>query len=267
MTASLKVAGVRHAFRDLPVLDGVDFEVAAGELVCLIGPSGCGKTTLLHVLAGLVRPVGGDVVVGGVGLGGPGEEPRVGYVFQEPRLLNWRSVRDNLRIALQASRMPAGEWDAAIELNLARVGLLDFQHAWPLTLSGGMRQRLSLVRALIVRPDYLLMDEPFSALDEMTARVLRRELLGLLKDTPTTVLFITHSIGEAIYLADRILFLTRRPARIFKELRVPLPKPRDYGSADLYALEGQVVREVLATWGYYDGPPPRAGGRDPGGGS
>ena len=253
MTASLTVAGLRHAFGDLPVLDGLDFAVAPGEFVCVIGPSGCGKTTLLHVLAGLVRPVGGDVAVGGTGLGGPGEEPRVGYVFQEPRLLNWRSVRDNLRIALGASRVPATEWDAAIESNLARVGLLDFRQAWPLTLSGGMRQRLSLARALIVRPDYLLMDEPFSALDEMTARGLRRELLGLLKDTPTTVLFITHSIGEAIYLADRVLFLTRRPARVFKELRVPLPKPRDYGSPELYALEGQIVREVLAAWGYYDG--------------
>lgn len=267
MTASLKVAGVRHAFRDLPVLDVVDFEAAPGEFVCLIGPSGCGKTTLLHVMAGLVQPTGGHVVVDGRGLGGQGENPRPGYVFQEPRLLNWRCVRENLRIALEASRVPVPEWNAAIESSLARVGLLEFQHAWPLTLSGGMRQRLSLARALIVRPDYLLMDEPFSALDEMTARVLRRELLELLKETPTTVLFITHSISEAIFLADRILFLTRRPARIFKELRVPLPKPRDYGSADLYALEGQVVREVLAKWGYYNGPPPRAGGRDPGGGS
>ncbi len=252
MTASLKVAGLRHAFGDLPVLDGLDFEVSPGEFVCVIGPSGCGKTTLLHVLGGLVQPLAGQVAVGGRELGGAGEDPRVGYVFQEPRLLNWRSVAENLRIALRASRVPPAEWEPAVQAALARVGLLEFQHAWPLTLSGGMRQRLSIARAVAIRPDYLLMDEPFSALDEMTARVMRRELLVLLKEAPTTVLFITHSISEAIFLADRILFLTRRPARIFKELTVPLPKPRDYGSPELYALEGQIVHEVLTTWGYYD---------------
>ena len=252
MTASLKVAGLRHAFGELAVLNGLDFEVMPGEFVCLIGPSGCGKTTLLHVLGGLVRPNAGQVAVAGRALGGGDGDPRVGYVFQEPRLLNWRSVRENLRIALEASRVPLAEREPAIQAALARVGLLDFQHAWPLTLSGGMRQRLSIARALAIRPDYLLMDEPFSALDEMTARVMRRELLQLLQATPTTVLFITHSISEAIFLADRILFLTRRPARIFKELTVRLPKPRDYGSPELYTLEGEIVREALAAWGYYD---------------
>ena len=252
MTASLKVAGLRHAFGDLAVLDGLDFEVMPGEFVCVIGPSGCGKTTLLHVLGGLVRPSAGQVAAGGRALEGGDGDSRVGYVFQEPRLLHWRTVRENLRIALEASRVPAAEREPAIETALRRVGLLEFQHAWPLTLSGGMRQRLSIARALAIRPNYLLMDEPFSALDEMTARVMRRELLLLLQETPTTVLFITHSISEAIFLADRILFLTRRPARIFKELSVPLPKPRDYGSPELYALEGQIVREALTAWGYYD---------------
>ncbi len=252
MTASLKVAGLRHAFGMLAVLDGLDFEVMPGEFVCVIGPSGCGKTTLLHVLGGLVRPSAGQVAVGGCALEGGDGDPRVGYVFQEPRLLNWRTVRENLRIALEARRVPPAECEPAIQAALRRVGLLEFQHAWPLTLSGGMRQRLSIARALAIRPDYLLMDEPFSALDEMTARVMRRELLLLLQETPTTVLFITHSISEAIFLADRILFLTRRPARIFKELAVPLPKPRDYGSPELYALEGEIVREALAAWGYYD---------------
>jgi NitT/TauT family transport system ATP-binding protein len=252
VTASVKVAGLRHAFGNLAVLDGLDFEVMPGEFVCVIGPSGCGKSTLLHVLGGLVRPSAGQVAVGGRALGAGDGDPRVGYVFQEPRLLNWRSARDNLRIALEASRVPPAEWEPAIQAALRRVGLLEFQHAWPLTLSGGMRQRLSIARALAIRPDYLLMDEPFSALDEMTARAMRRELLSLLEATPTTVLFITHSIGEAIFLADRILFLSRRPARIFKELTVPLPKPRDYGSPELYALEGEIVRETLTAWGYYD---------------
>jgi NitT/TauT family transport system ATP-binding protein len=252
VTASLKVAGLRHAFGDLAVLDGLDFEVLPGEFVCVIGPSGCGKTTLLHVLGGLLRPSMGQVAVGGRALEGGNADPRVGYVFQEPRLLNWRTVRENIRIALEASRVPPAEWEPAIQGVLGRVGLLDFQHAWPLTLSGGMRQRLSIARALAIRPDCLLMDEPFSALDEMTARVMRRELLLLLRQMPTTVLFITHSISEAIFLADRILFLTRRPARIFKEFTVPLPKPRDYGSAELYGLEGEIVREALTAWGYYD---------------
>ena len=252
MTAAVKVAGLRHAFGPLHVLDGLDFEVAPGEFVCVIGPSGCGKTTLLHVLGGLVRPLAGHVAVDGRALGDPGAGPRVGYVFQEPRLLNWRSVAENLHIALRASRVPAAEWESSVQAALARVGLLEFQHAWPLTLSGGMRQRVSIARALAIRPEYLLMDEPFSALDEMTARVMRRELLTLLQESPTTVLFITHSISEAIFLADRILFLTRRPARIFKELTVPLRKPRDYGSPDLYALEGRVVHDALTTWGYYD---------------
>lgn len=251
MSTSLRVARVRHRYGEVPVLDGLDFEAVPGELVCLIGPSGAGKTTLLQILSGLLRPSEGEVIVGGRALG-IGEPPRVGYVFQEPRLLNWRTVRDNLRIVLEASRVPRDEWERVIDEALDRVGLHDFQHMWPLTLSGGMRQRIGIARALAIRPDYLLMDEPFSALDEMTARVLRRELLVLLKETPTTVLFVTHSISEAIFMADRILFLTRRPARIFKELTVPLPKPRDYGSPELYALEGEIVREVLTEWGFYE---------------
>ena len=235
---------------DIEAIREVSLQIGYREFVSLLGPSGCGKSTLLMAVGGLLPLTGGAIRIDGREVAGPRRE--IGIVFQAPVLMPWRTVLKNILFPAENLRLPLGPARDRARALLEMTGIADFAGHFPWELSGGMQQRAAICRALIHSPSLLLMDEPFSALDEMTARVMRRELLQLLQATPTTVLFITHSISEAIFLADRILFLTRRPARIFKELTVRLPKPRDYGSPELYTLEGEIVREALAAWGYYD---------------
>jgi NitT/TauT family transport system ATP-binding protein len=232
MTA-IDVQGVSKRFhsrahRDgLTVLDDVSFAVEDREFVCLLGRSGSGKSTLLNLISGLDREYGGAVAFGG--------PARIGYVFQEPRLLPWLTVRDNLLFARAAH---ADEW-------IERVGLGGFERAYPHELSGGMQQRASIARAFAIDPDVLLMDEPFSGLDEFTGRGMRELLLELWRDTRKTVLFVTHHCFEACYLADRILVLGERPGRAIEEERVGLPRPRDYDSTELFELSVRVTRLVM----------------------
>lgn len=234
MTASsaprLRTANLTKRFyqarlgRVTEVLDGIDLAVAAGEFVALLGPSGCGKTTLLHIVDGLVRPTRGQVFVDGTAVSGPGRDRAV--VFQEPALLPWRTTGGNVAYGLECLGVARRERFARAQAAVELVGLEEFAHHYPHELSGGMQQRVNLARALAVDPAILLMDEPFAALDAQTREAMQMELLGIWERTRKTVLFVTHQIAEAIFLADRVVVLTPRPARIRATIAVELPRPR-----------------------------------------
>ncbi|UED87931.1 ABC transporter ATP-binding protein [Streptomyces profundus] len=248
----LRGVTVRHA--DKTVVSGIDLTLRAGEFVALLGPSGCGKSSLLHVLSGLAPVAGGELRLRGAdatdGLRG---RVRVGYVFQDHRLLPWRTVRQNVEIAMKAAGVPKEEWDERLDrfLDMLRVG--EHRDAWPMRLSGGQRQRVSIARALAVNPDIVLMDEPFSGLDEVTGRAMRQELTRLHEVTSVPTLFVTHSIREALFLADRVVILSHGPARVLKTLDVPLERPRRYEDPRLARLEDEVVADVLREWDLVDG--------------
>ena len=224
--AVVTVRGVAKSFGSLEVLRPLDLDVAAGEIVTLLGPSGCGKTTLLRVVAGLETPTTGAVTVAGTTPDRARATKRLGVVPQSPALLPWRTVEANARLLLDVNRRanPAAVPDVA---GLLRdVGLGDFLHALPRELSGGMQQRVALVRAFALGAPILLLDEPFAALDEITRTDMRHLLAELCERTGTTVLFVTHSIAEAVFLSDRVVVLSRRPGTVVGVEDVALPRPR-----------------------------------------
>ncbi len=246
----LRVEDLGVSYGNYEAVKRLDFDIRRGEFVAILGPSGCGKSSMLNVISGLNAPSRGKVFVEDKQLFTPrSKAPRLGYVFQSHRLLPWRSVKKNLEIALAASTVPRGEWDARIDEMLAILHISQFKDAWPMRLSGGQRQRVSIARALIVDPSYILMDEPLSTLDEVTARSLRQELTGICQRTNATVVFVTHSIREAVYLADRILILTRGPARVHEDYKVPLARPRDYDDPRISEIESDIIRRVQGPWG------------------
>ena len=207
-------------------LSDVSLKIARNEFVCLVGPSGCGKSTLLRLVAGLVTPSSGTVSVGGTAVTEPRED--TGIVFQAPTLLPWASIFDNVLFPLDMM----GKLDAAGRARardlLALVGLSGFESKHPRELSGGMQQRAGICRALVHDPDILLMDEPFGALDALTREELTIELMRICRERPKTILFVTHSIPEAVLLADRVVVMSPRPGRIAEIIDVPLPRPRDF---------------------------------------
>lgn len=204
-------------------LEDAAFSVSAGEFVCIVGPSGCGKSTLLKILAGLLSPTSGRVEFDG----GSAAEPRSAIVFQEHGLFPWLKVVDNVAFGLEAQGTGTSERRrAALEL-LDQFGIGAFAQHYPHELSGGMRQRAAIARAMLIKPQILLMDEPFSALDAQSTLVLQEEVLRLWKDNGQTVIYVTHDIEEAVMLGDRILVMTGRPGRIREEVEVPLERPRD----------------------------------------
>jgi NitT/TauT family transport system ATP-binding protein len=205
-------------------LEQVRLEVHADEFLTIVGPSGCGKSTLLKLLGGLLAPTGGAIHVRGMPLRGP--SPDVGMVFQSPVLLPWRSVLDNVLFPIEILRRPRAHYRAEAERLIALVGLSGFERSVPRELSGGMQQRVSICRALIHDPPLLLMDEPFGALDAMTREEMGLELLRVWSERRKTVVFVTHSIPEAILLADRVAVMTPRPGRIVDVLPIDLPRPR-----------------------------------------
>lgn len=225
--------------RPLPVLDDLSMDVTSGEFVCILGPSGSGKSTTLDVLAGLTQQDTGEVLVDGREIGS--REAVFGYVFQNPRLLNWRTVAQNLEFALEAHGVAHSRWKDLVEEQLEMVGLSQFRDAYPLTLSGGMQQRTAIARALIIEPGVLLMDEPFSALDELTARHLRRELVSLWSRLGSTVMFVTHNAMEAAYLADRVVVVSDRPARVIADIRVDVDRPRTSADPAVINVQQQII--------------------------
>lgn len=230
----------------LIALDGLDLTVGAGEVVALIGPNGSGKSTLLRVVAGLLSLERGTVTLDGQPVNGP--SPRLGLVFQEPRLLPWRTTAANIGYPLELAGVARQERQARVEALLDAVGLGAAATQVPSQLSGGMRQRAALARTLALNPSVLLLDEPFSALDELTRERLNLELLALHARTPTTILVVTHSVQEAIFLADRVLVLSERPGRVVADLPIALPRPRTIGDLDA-AVVGDAARRIRAHLG------------------
>jgi NitT/TauT family transport system ATP-binding protein len=223
----------------LDVLAGINLEVQPGEVVALIGPNGSGKSTLLRVAAGLLAPRQGSVELDGRQIVEP--DPAIGLVFQEPRLLPWRSVAANVAYPLELAAWPRPRRDARVAELIELIGLTGWADARPSQLSGGMRQRAALARALALEPRFLLLDEPFSALDALTRERLNLELLGLWGRTGTSILLVTHSIGEAIFVADRVAVLSSRPGRIVADLSVELPRPRTLDALDAAAVSPLAV--------------------------
>jgi len=211
----------------LQVVDEVSFAIADGEFVSLIGPSGCGKTTMLNMLAGFVAPTEGRVLLDGRPIAGPG--PERGVIFQEYGVFPWLTVAQNIEfgLKLRANRIAPEERAAICDRYMRLMGLSDFAGAYPKTLSGGMRQRLAIARAYAVKPEFLLMDEPFGALDAQTSSNMQDLLLDVLRQEGKTVMLIIHSVEEAIYLSSRIVVVTARPARIRTIIDVPFPYPRE----------------------------------------
>ena len=210
----------------LRVVDDVSYRIADGEFVAIIGPSGCGKTTMMNMVAGFMKPSRGAVLLDGMAIEAPG--PDRGVIFQEYGVFPWLTVRENIAfgLTLAANRVEAAERDAICERYMRLMGLIEFADAWPKMLSGGMRQRLALARAYAVRPQFLLMDEPFGALDAQTRTAMQDLLLQVLATEGKTVMLITHSVEEAIYLASRIIVMSARPTRIREEIRIPFAYPR-----------------------------------------
>jgi len=208
-------------------LNNVSLEVRKGELLCLIGPSGCGKTTLLNIIGGLVQQVTGEVRVNGKPINGRPSPRDIAFVFQDNTLFPWNTVLDNIKVALEFQGVPQSERQGRAEEAIEAVGLKDFGKNYPHQLSGGMKQRASLARALALRTDVLLMDEPFAALDEQTRMYLGEELSILLATTNKTIVLVTHSLSEAVFLSDRVVVMTARPATIKATIEVPEKHPRD----------------------------------------
>jgi NitT/TauT family transport system ATP-binding protein len=224
---AIAVDGVSKAFGAVQALVDVDVRVRAGEFLSLIGPSGCGKTTLLKIIAGLVPPDRGRVSVGDRVVTGPGRESSV--VFQDFALMPWATVQRNVELGLLLRGVDSAGRAERARGAIARVGLAGFEDAYPSQLSGGMQQRVGLARALAVNPRVLLMDEPFASIDEQTRRLFQDDLLRLWSEERKTVVLVTHSMEEAIYLSDRVVVLSPRPGRVHQTLDVPLPRPREAG--------------------------------------
>ncbi|HYN88118.1 MAG TPA: ABC transporter ATP-binding protein [Ardenticatenaceae bacterium] len=219
---------ISHTFTgrdgEVGALNDVTLTVAPGEFVAIVGPSGSGKTTLLRLLGGLLQPSAGRVLFDGHPLVRPPQE--VGFAFQQPTLLPWRSVSQNIMLPLEIRGLPVGEADTRVQRMIQLVGLAGFEEARPETLSGGMQQRVALARALVGGPRLLLLDEPFGSLDEILRAELNLELLRLWEAGRPTVVLVTHDISEAVFVADRVLALSRRPGRIVANVPVELPRPR-----------------------------------------
>ena len=231
---------------DMLVLDKVSFDTKEFGITCLLGPSGCGKSTLLNAISGLERLDQGKIEVIGNGSASARGAALLGYVFQDARLLNWKSVEQNLTFALKGMSIPQAQWQVRLDKYLSLVGLAEFRNQFPLYLSGGMRQRVGLARGLVIEPEVLLMDEPFSKLDQLTARRLREESLAICARLKQTTVMVTHDVEEAAYMGDRIVILRARPARIVEILENPLPPGlRDVDDAQFIQFKKQLLSIVL----------------------
>jgi len=258
---AIRISEVSHSFgeegeaRHVRALLDTSFDIARGELLCLIGPSGCGKSTLLNIVGGLLAPTTGRVDVFGKQVAGP--MPRdIAFVFQESALFPWNTVRENVDLAMRFQGVAKAERAARAARALTAVGLAEFADHFPGQLSGGMRQRAALARALSLQTDILLMDEPFGALDEQTRMILGEDLSVLLAQTRKTIVFVTHSLGEAVFLADRVAVFSARPGTIKKVIAVDEPHPRkpDFVTSqkftslrnELYALLHDEIRKTMS---------------------
>jgi NitT/TauT family transport system ATP-binding protein len=242
--SSLQVENVGMIFdrdgQQTSVLEDISLEVGEGEFVCLLGPSGCGKSTLLNVMAGFLSPTRGDVKVGGEIVHGP--DPRRIFVFQERGVFPWLTVEGNIGFGIAG--LPRKEREQRIAHYVQMVGLEGFEKSYPSDLSGGMKQRLEVARALAVNPDMLLLDEPFGALDSITRLTMRKELLRIWEAERKTIIFVTHDIDEAVQLADRVVVMSARPAIIQQIVTIDIPHPRDISSRRYLELRDGIFQQI-----------------------
>lgn len=231
-TTEIQIKNVSMAYKvnngeDVIALKDVSLDIREGEFISLLGPSGCGKTTLLRVIADLLQPTAGSVSIRGQSPREIRLQKKYGIVFQNPVLYDWRTVRRNICMPMEITGVPKKERTARIDKMLELVGLQNFGYKYPFELSGGMQQRVGIARALALKPEILLMDEPFSALDEFTREKLNEDLLRIWKKTNKTVVFVTHNIPEAVFLSDRVVVLSPHPGRLSAIVDIDLPRPRD----------------------------------------
>jgi len=233
----LRVEGVSQRYGDLRVHEGLDFAVRENEFLCICGPSGCGKTTLLDILAGILKPTEGQVLIDGR----PVDPKRhnISFVFQEPSTLPWLDVWNNVAVGLRVKKRPEAEIRRVVDDIISFVGLTGAEHQYPHQISGGMKQRVGIARAFAIDADVILMDEPFVSLDQPTRERMQREVLGIWEHRKRTIVFVTHNLEEAVYLGDRILILSTKPARIVADIADQLPRPRDTLSREFTALRSR----------------------------
>ena len=243
----IQVRGVEKTFavgaQKIVALQNIDLDIRKGEFVCLLGPSGCGKSTLLNAVAGFQPPTKGTVTVDGRSITEPG--PDRGMVFQEYALFPWMTVAQNVAFGLEIKGMSKAAIAEKVEWLLQKLHLQDFRNRFPKDLSGGMRQRVAIARVLALDSPILLMDEPFGALDALTRRTLQDELLRIWEEVGKTILFVTHSIEESIYLADRIIVMTYRPGTIKRDVAVDMPRPRDGSAPEFNRLKRELSQMVM----------------------
>ena len=232
----------RRNEREITAVEGLSFSIEPGEFVCMLGPSGCGKTTILRMIAGLESPTSGEIIQGGKRVTSPG--PERGMVFQEFALFPWRTVRKNIEFGLEQKGLTQAQRTEISNKYIDLVDLEGFEDAHPRELSGGMKQRAGIARALANDPDVLLMDEPFGSIDAQTRNLMQRELLRIWESTRKTVVFVTHSVDEAVFLADRIVVLTARPAKVREIIGVPIERPRDRTSPAFIDIRAKVLEEL-----------------------
>lgn len=244
--ALLEIKGVSKQFlaegKEMIALQDINLNIDENEFVCFIGPSGCGKTTLLRIIAGLEEASTGTILLDGKSIKGPG--PERGMVFQEYSLFPWRKVIDNIVFGLEMKGVPSAERLAQGRQYLKMVGLERFETRYPHELSGGMKQRVAIARALVNHPRALLMDEPFGALDAQTRNIMQSELLRIWQEEQETVVFVTHSVDEAIYLADRIVIMSARPGRIKDIIEIPLARPRNRTSPEVNLIRDRILSDL-----------------------
>ncbi len=244
--AQISIVNLSKSYRtddsETVAIQDFTLDIKKGELISIIGPSGCGKTTVLRMIAGLMPPTSGKILIDGRECTGPG--PDRGMVFQDFALFPWRSVIQNVEFSLEVAGVPKEERRQRAERYLDAVGLLEFKDHRIHELSGGMKQRVGIARALVNKPDVVLMDEPFGALDAQTRNIMQVELLKVLAKTDQTIIFVTHSVDEAVFLSDRIVILTKRPAKIKEALEIQWPHPRDRASADFTYLRKRILKQL-----------------------
>lgn len=238
----LELTNVTKKFDSLLVLDDINITVEQGEFAAIVGPSGCGKSTALRMLAGLEHPTEGKVLANGHEIESPG--PQRTMIFQEHALYPWRTVADNVGFGLELAGVDRRERTERVNRVLQLVGLDGFQKYYPHQLSGGMRQRASIARALVMDPEVLLLDEPYGALDAITRLTMQNELIKLWQGTGKTMVLITHDIDEAVYLADTIYVMSRRPGKIVKRIANPAPHPRDRNSSEFFAIRQEIMANL-----------------------
>jgi len=244
--ALLEIKGVNKQFfadgKEMETLHDINLSIRENEFVCFIGPSGCGKTTLLRIVAGLEVPTSGTVTLDGIPIKGP--SPERGMVFQEYSLFPWRTVLDNIVFGLELKKVPLDEQKRLGRQYLKMVGLESFEIRYPHELSGGMKQRVAIARALVNNPRAILMDEPFGALDAQTRNIMQSELLRIWEEEKKTVIFVTHSVDEAIYLADTIVIMSARPGRIKDVIEIPIPRPRSRTSSEVNQIRDRILCDL-----------------------